>query len=180
MAKPDKNDKKLEKRVDRIEKQVKQLEKLTAGLQAELERVSPDADLTGKTYCIYGQGSWLTTEDGVWADILSGAGGLRLDFTSSTQLIVTGIYDIYSTIHLPDMTLIPEDDGTDEGIGTYTVVGNRLTIEHSIEGEPDSIDLLMTNDGQVLVYIGFGLENEGTVQTWNVETVVGVQADSCD
>jgi len=157
------------------------LEARVAALEAALAGgVSPVADLTGKTYCVYGQGSWLSAEDGVSADILSVALGAKLDFTSPTQLILSGIYDTYSTIHLPAMTMTPQDDGTDMGIGTYTVVGNRLTVMHSIEGEPDSIDFLMTPDAQVLVYFNFGRENDGAVQTWNVETLVGVQAASCD
>jgi hypothetical protein len=163
-----------------IAHRVAALEQQMATLMAELESVSPVADLTGKTYCVYGQGSWLSAEDGVSAEILSVALGAKLEFTSPSELIVTGIYDIYSTIHLPAMTMIPQDDGTDTGVGTYTVVGNRVTVMHSNEGESDSLDFLMTPDGQVLVFIDFGLENDGTVQTWNVGTLVGVQATSCD
>jgi hypothetical protein len=163
-----------------IAHRVAALEQQMTTLMAELERVSPVADLTGKTYCIYGQGSWLSAEDGVWADILSVALGLRLDFTSPTELIVTGIYDTYSTLNLPAMTMTPQDDETDTGIGTYTVVGNLLTFHSFREGESETGNFLMTPDGQVLVFIEFGLENDDAVQTWSVGTAVGVQATSCD
>jgi len=163
-----------------IAHRVAALEQQMTALMAEQERVSPVADLTGKTYCIYGQASYLSAEDGVWADIISGMIGVRLEFTSPTQYIFTTIYDTGATIHLPAMTMTPEDDEPDVGINTYTVVGNRLTIMYPGGGDSDPIDFLMTPDGQVLILIDFERENDGTVQAWLVETLVGVQADSCE
>ena len=177
MAKPDK---KLEKRIDRIEKQVKQLEKLTAGLQAELERVSPDADLTGKTYCLFGQGTWLFADPGVSASVTANPFLVRVDFTSSTQLTATTIYDPITSILIPSYTM---DDAVDDlGVEmlTYTVVGNLVTITFFEDGEADSSRFIIAADAQVFVG-SFGQRgSDGTNQSWETGMMVGVQAANCD
>ena len=73
------------------------------------------------------------------------------------------------------------DDSGDPVLGTYTVVGNQLTISepvHDSDGEIQTTSYTMTPDGQVFVggrfrlYVGEDF--------WATAIMVGVQAASCD
>ncbi len=171
MAKP--KEEKLKARVDLLEVRVGELE-------AEQARVSPDADLTGKTYCLFGQGTWLFADPGVSASVTANPFLVRVDFTSSTQLTATTIYDPVTSILIPSYTM---DDAVDDlGVEmlTYTVVGNLLTITFFEDGEADSSRFIMAADAQVFVG-SFGQRgSDGTNQSWETGMMVGVQAANCD
>jgi hypothetical protein len=159
-----------------IAHRVATLEQQMTTLLAEQERVSPDADLTGKTYCMFGQGTWLNAGNGA-AEIYSNPFSYRLDFTSATEFTVTGIYDPYVWIALPDYTMGDGDDtGAGTGQGTYTIVGNRLTVGIGGEGG----NFYMTPDARVFVRGFFERTAGGGVDWWETGIVIGVQADSCD
>ena len=66
-----------------------------------LKRVSPDADLTGKTYCVLRQGAWLNAGNGS-PEIYSNPHSFSLDFTSAKEVTITERFDPYSKIVLPD------------------------------------------------------------------------------
>ena len=142
--------------------------------------ISPRPDLTGKTYCAFGQGSSLSAEAGVSAEVTSGAIGLRLDFTSPTQVTNTEVYDSTSTINLPANTITDNDDVDPPEIGTYTVVGNRLAVTFADNGESETTVFTLTPDGRVFVGAFFGRSVDGGVAGWENGMIIGVQAASCD
>jgi hypothetical protein len=139
-----------------------------------------DTDLTGKTYCVFGQGTWLFADPGASAGVSANPHSARVDFISSTQAIVTDIYDPVASILIPSYTM--DDSGDDLGIGvvTYTVVGNLLTATYFADGESQSDSFIMTADGQVFAGGYFERSVDGGVDWWETVMVVGVQADSCD
>ncbi len=150
------------------------------------KKISPRPDLTGATYCIFGQGTWLFADvsPGVSASVTANPFAARLDFTSSTQLTVTQIYDPVKHILIssifPFLALI--DDGEDLGDEslTYTVVANLLTITFFENGESGTSRFIMTPDAHVFVG-GFAEEGiDGTVESWETGMIVGVRAANCD
>jgi len=163
MAKP--TEEKLKGRVDLLEVRVGELE-------AELARVSPDADLTGTTYCIFGQGSWLFAEEEVSAEVVFNPFHARVDITSPTEFTVTDVYDPITSIAFPSFTMVDDDDFSDPATGTYTVVGNVLTV--------DEQSFYMTPDAQVLVGGFFERSVDVGVDAWETGIIVGVRAASCD
>ena len=142
---------------------------------------SLNADLTGKTYCLFGQGYYLTAEAGVSASVEFEPYSSRLDFTSPTELTITGIYGPYSRVGFPSYTMV---DGVDDSggsvMGTYTVVGNQLTITEDDNGDIEMNSYTMTPDGQVFVTGSFERSVFGGVDIWETTIEVGVRADSCD
>jgi len=79
--------------------------------------ISPRPDLTGATYCLFGQGTWLFADTGTSAEVTANPFAARLDFTSSTELTNTGIYDPVTHISIPSFTMV---DGQDLGDETGT------------------------------------------------------------
>jgi hypothetical protein len=151
------------------------LEARVAALEAELERVSPDPDLTGKTYCLFMQFGELFA-DGVSAEIEFGGVGSRMDFTSPTQVTHTEIYDLESKIHLPANTITNTDDLDGPGFGTYTVVGSQLAVTFDEDGQPQTGFGTLTPDGQVVVFGRFDQSVDGSESGM----IFGVQATSCN
>ena len=138
--------------------------------------VSPRPNLDGATYCLFGQGTWLFADPGVSASVTANPFAARLDFTSSTQLTITGIYDPFTSINIPDYTMVDDDDLGAPEMATYTVVANLLAI--TVDSE--TISFIMTPDAQVFVR-GFGERgSDGTVQSWETGIIIGVQAANCD
>ena len=159
-----------------IAHRVAALEQQMSTLMAELERVSPDTDLTGKTYCVFGQGTWLNAGNGS-AEIVSNPHSSRVDFTSATEVTVTRRYDPYSKIVLPGYIMVDaEDIWGPVAQGTYTVFGNQLTL--TFGGEDSTA--LMTPDARVLVNGYFERSAGGGVDWWETVMTVGIQAISCD
>jgi hypothetical protein len=111
------------------------LDARVATLEAEQGRVSPDADLTGSTYCVFGQGIWLFADPGVSADITADPFTARLDFTSSTELTITRMSDPFAWISIPSYTM---HDSVDLGGRRIIkkVVGNLLTLTVSRKRGP--------------------------------------------
>ena len=159
-------------RIDLLEAQV-------ADLQAELARVSPDSDLTGATYCLFGQGTWLLAEPGVSAEVVVNPFAARLDFTSPTELTSTAIYDPVTSIAFPPPTIIDDDDLGNE-TGTYTVVGNLLTLTFLDNGDTETAPFIMTPDANVFVGGSFERGGDGDVESWETAMIVGVRAANCD
>ncbi len=174
MAKP--TEEKLKSRVDLLEVQV-------ADLQAELARVSPEADLTGTTYCLFGQGTWLFADTGVSAEVTANPFLVRLDFTSSTQLTATTIYDPVTHILIssvpPFFAMFDEEDLAPESL-TYTLVGNLLTITFFENGESETSRFIMTPDAQTFVGGFFERSGEGNINIWETGMIVAVRAANCD
>lgn len=141
--------------------------------------LSPDSDLTGTTYCVFGQGTWLSAENGVSAEVTANPFNVRLDFTSSTQASSTGIYDPFTSIRIPSLTMVDDDDLGDE-TGTYTVVGNLLTLTFTDNGESETNSYIMTPDRQVFVGGFFERSVDGGVNFWETGMIVGVQAANCE
>jgi len=139
----------------------------------------PDSDLTGTTYCLFGQGTWLFADPGVSATITANPFAARLDFTSSTEVTSTGIYDPFSSVHFPSRTMVDDDDLSNE-TGTYTVVGNLLTLTSTDDGESETTSFIMTPDQQVFVSGFFERAMDGTLETWETGMIVGVRAANCD
>ena len=156
------------------------LDARVATLEAEQGRVSPDADLTGSTYCIFGQGTWLFAEPGVSATVTANPFSARLDFTSATQLTVTGIYDPITSLHFPFLTLVDDEDDLGAETITYTVVGNVLTLIFTDNGESEAASFTMTPDAQVFVSGFFERSMDADLEAWETGMIVGVQAASCD
>jgi hypothetical protein len=157
------------------------LEARVAALEAALGGgVSPVADLTGKTYCLFGQGSWLSAKEGDWAKVTFNPFLARLDFTSPTEGTGTGIYDLYSSILFPDYTMVDEDDLDDPESGTYTLVGNLLTLFGSDNGESETGSFIMTPDGQVFIQVFGQRTGDVSGEWWETGIVIGVQAANCD
>ena len=175
MAKPDPI-KKILKRIDRVEVRVAELETLVTGLQAQLDVVEPDGDLTGKTFCVFGQGSWLFAEENVSAQVIFNPFHARLEFTSPTAFTVTTLYDPITSLlfgfSMPFFPLVDDEDVGD-GVGTYTVVGNRLTL---ISDEVQTF--YITGDARVLVGGFFERAMDGDLETWETGIIVGVQTTS--
>ena len=159
------------------------LEARVAALEAALAGgVSPVADLTDTTYCLFGQGSWLSaSEEDEWAQVTFNPFLARLDFTSPTEGTGTGIYDLYSSVLSPDYTVVDVDDLDEPGSsGTYTLVGNLLTLFGSDNGESEIGSFIMTPDGQVFVSV-FGQRSHMTYgDWWETGMVIGVRAANCD
>ena len=158
-----------------IAHRVAALEQQMTTLMAELERVSPDTDLTGKTYCVFGQGTWLNAGNGS-AEIYTNPHSAGADFTSATEVTVTQRYDPYSKIVLPDYIMVDGEDTWGSAQGTYTVLGNQLTF--TFGGEDSTF--LMTPDAQVLLTGYFERSTNGGVDWWETVMTVGIQATSCD
>lgn len=158
-----------------IAHRVAALEQQVATLMAELERVSPVTDLTGKTYCVFGQGTWLSAGNGS-AAVYANPHSAKAEFTSATEVTVTQRFDPYSWIVLPDYIMYDEDDSWGTAVGTYTVIGNQVTV--TLGGEDST--MWMTPDANVMLngYFERGL-HEG-VDWWETVITVAVQADSCD
>jgi predicted permease len=171
MAKP--AEEKTKARVDLLEAQV-------ADLQAELARISPDADLTGATYCLFGQGTWLFADPGVSAAVTANPFLVRVDFISPTQLTATTFSDSITGILIPDNTMHDSEDDLGVEMLTYTVVANLLTINFSENGEDDSSRFIMAPDAQVFVGSFGDRGSDGTNQSWETGIIVGVQAANCD
>ena len=159
-----------------IAHRVAALEQQMTTLMAELERESPDTDLTGKTYCAFAQGIWLNAGSGS-AGIFSNQHSFRLDFTSTTQVTATARYDLYSGIVLPDYIMVDGVDGSGIGEGTYTVIGNKLTLTF---GGEVAATILITPDARVLLTGYFERSAGGGRDWWETVMVVGIQATSCD
>jgi len=163
------------------------LEARVAALEAALGGgVSPVADLTGTTYCLFGQGSWLgaspvgAPQEDKWAEVYFNPFLHRLDFTSPTEVAGTDIYDLYSSVRIPDYTMADADDSDDPESGTYTLVGNLLTLFGSDNGESEIGSFIMTPDGQVFVSV-FGQRSHMTYgDWWETGMVIGVRAANCD
>jgi hypothetical protein len=168
MAKP--KEEKPGARLDVLEAQV-------SDLQAELARVSPDADLSGTTYCLFGQGTWLSAGNNS-ASVTANPFGRRLDFTSS-DVTNTRIYDPIGSIRFPSHTMVFEEDFGDP-MGTYIVVGNLLTLTFSDNGESETISFIMTPDGQGFVGGFFERSGDDGVDIWETGMIIGVRAANCD
>ena len=141
--------------------------------------VSPRPNLTGATYCLFGQGPWLFADTGVSASITANPFAARLDFTSSTELTNTGMYDPVTSIAFPPITIIDGEDLGDE-TGTYTVVGNLLTLTFLDNGDSETISFIMTPDAQVFVGGFFEQSDDSGVGIWETGMIVGVRAANCD
>ena len=148
-------------------------------LTATLAAQTPDADLTGTTYCLFGQGTWLSAGNGS-ASVTANPFSARLDFTSSTQVTVTGIYDRISSLQLPSLTITDAVDPFAPEMLTYTVVGNRLAIAFTDNGDVDTSDFTMTPDAQVFVGGFFERSVDVGVDFWETGMIVGVRAASCN
>ena len=136
--------------------------------------VSPRPDLTGATYCLFGQGTWLSAGNSA-GTVTANPFAARLDFTSSTQLTVTGIYDPIGTIDIPSLTMVFEED-TGGVAGTYTLVANLL----SIIVDSETVSFIMTPDAQTFVGGFFEQSVDSGVDIWETGMIVGVQAANCD
>ena len=173
MAKPDPI-KKILKRIDRIEVRVAELETLVTGLQA----VEPEGDLTGITFCIFGQGSWLFAEEDVSADVIFNPFHAKVEITSSTDFTVTTLYDPITSLLFgfspPFFPLVDDAEDLGAEFGTYTVVGNRLTAVVSDEVQT----FYITGDARVLVGGFFERAMDGDLETWETGIIVGVQTTS--
>lgn len=170
----------LDTRTSDLDGRVATLELQTAELLAALERASPDADLTGTTYCVFGQGTWLFAGNGT-ADVTTNPFSGRLDFTSAMQLTATGIYDPFSSINWPSLTMTDDADSTIPANGTYTVVGNGLTVSlPDGAGGVELFDFTMTPDARVFVGGFFERSIDAGIDGWETGMIVGVQAASCD
>ena len=142
--------------------------------------LSPDADLTGAIYCLFGQGTWLFADPGVSAGVTANPFIVRVDFTSSTQLTATTISDPITGISIPSYTMNDAEDDLGVEMLTYTVVGNLVTITFSEDGEAESSRFIMSSDAQVFAG-GFGQRgSDGTQQSWETGMIIGVQAANCD
>ena len=140
--------------------------------------VSPRPNLTGATYCLFGQGTWLSAGNGTGNDTANPFAA-TLDFTSSTQLTVTPIYDPIGTIDIPSFTMVVEEDTSGE-MGTYTVVGNLLTLTFLDNGESETSRFIMTPDAQTFVGGFFEQSDDSGVDIWETGMIVGVRAANCD
>ncbi len=149
-----------------------------SALEAAIAATTPPTDLTDKTYCLLGQGTWLSAGNGT-ASVTANPYKARLDFTSSTQLTSTGVYDPVSTINLPAYTMVDEPDPSVPEMGTYTVVGNRLSLTFLDEGESETADLILSPDGRVIIFGAFERSEDAGVEFWETEILVGVQAAGC-
>jgi hypothetical protein len=158
-----------------IAHRVAALEQQVATLMAELERESPITDLTGKTYCVFGQGTWLNAGNGS-AAVYANPHSAKAEFTSATEVTVTQRFDPYSSIVLPDYVMQDVNENWGTATGTYTVSGNLLTV--TLGGEDAT--MWMTTDAQVLVNGYFERSVDSGVDWWETVITVGVQADSCD
>lgn len=158
-----------------IAHRVAALEQQVATLLAELERVSPVTDLTGKTYCVFGQGTWLNAGNGS-AAVVANPFSHRLDFTSATEFTSSPRYDPYSWISFPDYIMGDEVDDLALGMGTYVVAWNRLTLST----DEDNETLYMSPDGQVLIGGFFERSVDAGVDWWETGMIVGVRAANCD
>jgi len=138
--------------------------------------ISPRPDLTSATYCLFGQGTWLFAEPGESASITANPFAARLDFTSSTELTITGIYDPVTGITFPPITINDDSDLGDPEPGTYTLVGNLLTI--TADGE--STSFIMTPDAQGFVGGFAERAMDGDLETWETGMIIGVRAANCD
>ena len=140
--------------------------------------VSPRPNLTGATYCLFGQGTWLFADpvlDVVGVTVNPFAA--RLDFTSSMELTITRIYDPITGIQFPPAAIGDSDDLGNPAMGTYTLVGNLLTIT----ADSETTSFIMTPNAEVFVG-GFALRGDdgGTNQSWKTGMIIGVRAANCD
>jgi len=140
--------------------------------------VSPRPDLTGATYCLFGQGTWLSAGNTA-GTVTANPFAATLNFTSSTQLTVTGIYDPIGTIDIPSLTIVVEEE-TGGDAGTYTVVGNLLTLTFLDNGDSETSRFIMTSDAQTFVGGFFEQSDDAGVDIWETGMIVGVRAANCD
>ena len=139
--------------------------------------LSPRPDLTGATYCLFGQGTWLFADPGESIGVTANPFAARLDFTSSSEIAITGIYDPVTDISFPPAAMVDREDLDDPGMGTYTLVGNLLTIT---QGGDETTSFIMTPGAQVFVG-GFAERGkDDTVQSWETGMIIGVRAANCD
>jgi hypothetical protein len=149
-----------------------ELQDLLEGLRQEMDRLSPEPDLTGAIYCFVGLNTFLSAGNGS-ADVTANPYKFRLDFTSSTEVTLTSIYDPYSTINIPAYTMTDTDNAEGPASGTYTMIGNQLAIdEDSVLYAGPSGDVLIGALGDRSVF--------GNVEHWEAGIYVGVRAASCD
>jgi hypothetical protein len=149
-----------------------ELQNLLADLQEERDRLSPDGDLTGAIYCFVGLNTFLSAGNGS-ADVTADPYKFKLDFTSPTEVTFTTIYDPYSTINIPAYTMTDTDDADDPESATYTMIGNKLTLdEESILYAGPSGDVLIGGLGDRSVF--------GNIDHWEAGIYIGVRAASCD
>ena len=139
--------------------------------------LSPRPNLTGATYCLFGQGTWLFADPGNSIAVTANPFAVRLNFTSSTELAITEIYYAATDISFPPAAISDRENLDEPGMGTYTLVGNLLTIT---QGGDESTSFIMTPDAQVFVG-GFAERGEdGNVQSWETGMLIGVRAANCD
>jgi hypothetical protein len=163
-----------------IAHRVAALEQQMTTLMAELESVSPVADLTGKTYCFFGHGSWLGASEGDWAKVYFNPWWSRVDFTSPTEFSAADIYDNYASVLFPDYTMVDADDSSDPFTGTYTLVGNLLTVFVEDDGIRQIGSFIMTPDGQAFFNLFAERSHMAYGDWWETGLMFGVQAENCD
>ena len=162
-----------------IAHRVAALEQQMTALMADQERVSPDPDLTGKTYCVISLGIGLQAEAGVSARVHVNPIQTMADFTSPTQLTVTEISNTYTWVNFPSYTMNEEDDSKLTE-GTYTIVGSQLAVTLDDDEGSYTYYVTLTPDGQVFIGSLVGREVDEGVDKFAIYLQMGVQADSCD
>jgi hypothetical protein len=161
-----------------IAHRVAALEQQMTILMAELESVSPVADLTGKTYCAVTQGIELIAEGGLSARVELRPVLSRADFTSPTQVTVTDSGPITS-LDFPSYTM-SDQDNSQVFEGTYTIAGSQLALTLDDDGESLTAFFTLTPDGQVFIgNFGWRGVEEG-YDAFGTQITMGVQAASCD
>jgi hypothetical protein len=76
--------------------------------------------------------------------------------------------------------MVDEDDLDDPESGTYTLVGNLLTLFGSDNGESETGSFIMTPDGQVFIQVFGQRTGDVSGEWWETGIVIGVQAANCD
>ncbi len=148
-----------------------------AALEATIAALqTPATDLTSKTYCMFGHGIWLSAGT-TYTNVATNPFSARLDFTSSTELTLTTLFDPLSNISMPGYMMTDRADPLDPPyMGTYTVVGNLLTLNFSGQ----TFDYTMANDSQSFIGGFFDRTNDAGVDNWETGLMVGVQGANCD
>jgi hypothetical protein len=163
-----------------IAHRVAALEQQMTTLMAELERESPDPDLTGKTYCLITQGIELIAE-GLSAQVELHPVNTRMDFTSPTQVTVMDIAGPLARLNFPSYTMSDQGD-SQVSEGTYTMVGSQLavTLDDADDDGATTLFLTLTPDGQAFIGSLTWRGVEEGYDAFGNHIMMGVRADSCD
>jgi hypothetical protein len=158
-----------------------------AAVETELARLEP-VSVEGSTYCMYEIASGVgasdpsdpdpQNSDETWMGTFTGGGITELTFDTA-QVTITGKMEASYEALAPTNRLLNASDPLESETATWTQVGNTVTVNF---GGQDTIDLLVTPDNNVMLFIEAELDrsSDGSGYWFETALLVGTRATNCN